>query len=179
MKNDNDFINSIKVSDFKTKPQHFINKEQYTCIKVMRDADKIVDFLRNFEKQQEYEKKYDESHKLELDNDQSNIDEQNSENNPIDINAPISYYYSISFELSHANTDLLDGKINEREFTNKSDEIYQKYKIDFDYLIDTIDEIDKYNSRIPNKISKELLISLQKKAIEYFNSRNEDKTNEL
>lgn len=122
--------------------------------------------MRKFKQQQDYEiaDKQDK--------------ESDAENSYIDISAAESYYYSCDFELMHVHNDFLDRKIDKNEFNNKSNEIYEKYKLNFGDLIESTDEIDRLNRQKNDKIPNDLPISLQNKAMEYFNNRDKDRTDE-
>ena len=52
----------------------------------------------------------------------------------------------------------------------------KKYKLNFGDLIESTDEIDRLNRQENDKIPNDLPISLQNKAMEYFNNRDKDRT---
>lgn len=128
------------------------NSKRYLCGKIIDDSQKVCDFL------QEYDKEVDLESQSEY--------EYTSPSN--------SYYYSLYYELSHARSDLTTKKISLEDFEKSFDSIYNKYGVDLDLLLDTLDRISELE-RTPNAQDRQGLVnSLDNMALAYSVRRKQE-----
>lgn len=150
---ENDFLESIKVNlnDIDKQKIPSSDRDVYTCLRLTRDTGKINYFLFKLSKQDELEGR-----------DSTSFD------------AAMSYYYSISYELEHAQSSFRETKIGGREFNEKMNEICSRYDIDFEYLIHTSDKIDSLQEKHASQEKmRKLAEEIEKKIEEKRDKKNQ------
>lgn len=69
-------------------------------------------------------------------------------------------FYCINYELGQIEYDFREGKIKEKEFSRRVDEVYKSFYLDFKYLTYILEEINalsrKENEEEKVKLAKEI-----------------------
>lgn len=146
----NDFLRSLKVSDVGEtniiRETLYSDRDVYTCLKLMADTGKTLDFLVSVSQQ-------------EVDDEKISTD--NSAN----------YYYVLNAQLGHAEYDYREGRIDGTEFNSKINEACKEHNLDFKYLMEITEKIDSLLREPNQQNSIELAQEIEARAVEELEKR--------
>ncbi len=148
MSNENDFSERIKVDLTETEPPRTqaFNRDVYTCLKLMGDAEKVQSFI------------------LE-------IRQQEVEGKKISMDMSMGYYYSIKELLGMAECDFREGKIGGNEFNNRINKVCKNQNLDFNHLIEITHQISKLEKKPNRSASIKLAQEIEAHTIKEYEKR--------
>lgn len=144
-KKNKEFFESLKVQSVEqqstTREEPYSDSDVYTCLKLMQYTNKIINFL-------------------------ASAREQKVEGLKLSKGTAMNYFYNIAYKLSHAELDFRKGTIDGDTFNKRIDEACKSSKLDFNYLMELVNQIDSLEKKPNKEESIKLAQSIEDKAVQ-------------
>lgn len=102
---------------------------------------------------------------------------QETEDKKIPTDMSMNYFYTLNAKLGYAEFDFRKNRIDSNEFNRKINEVCKSHNLDFDYLINLVEQISSLEKEPNIEESIKLAQAIETKTIEEHKKRmNEDKT---